>query len=52
MIWFPYLGSSGLANIPQAVLVTFISLFVIFKHRANIGRLIKGTENKIYIFKS
>ncbi len=52
MIWLPYLGSSGTANIPQAVLVTFISLFVIFKHRANIGRLIKGTENKIYIFKS
>lgn len=51
MIWLPYLGSQGLGDIPQAVLVTFISLFVIFKHRANIGRLVKGTENKIYIFK-
>jgi len=51
-IWFPILGSSGLADIPQAVLVTFVALFVIFKHRSNIGRLLRGTENKIYIFKS
>ena len=51
-IWFPILGSSGLADIPQAALVTFVALFVVFKHRSNIGRLLRGTENKIYIFKS
>ena len=52
MIWLPYLGSRGLTDIPQAVLVTFIALFIIYKHRSNIVRLVHGTENKIYIFKS
>jgi glycerol-3-phosphate acyltransferase PlsY len=50
-VWFPCLGSRGTADMPQCILVTAIALFVIWKHRANIGRLVSGTENKIYIFK-
>ena len=50
-VWFPYLGSRGTADMPQCLLVTAIALFVIWKHRANIGRLVSGSENKIYIFK-
>ena len=51
-IWFPILGTAGAADLPQAILVTLIALFVIWKHRANISRLVHGTENKIYLFKS
>lgn len=50
-VWFPILGNEGAANLPQCILVTFIALFVIWKHRANIARLLSGTENKIYLFK-
>ena len=50
-IWFPILGTRGYHDIPQCVLVTLISLFIIWKHRANIGRLVHGNENKIYLFK-
>lgn len=49
-IWFPILGTRGAENLPQCVLVAAIALFVIWKHRSNIGRLAKGTENKIYLF--
>lgn len=50
-VWFPWYGSAGVADLPQCILVTTIALFVIWKHRSNIKRLIEGTENKIYIFK-
>lgn len=50
-IWLPILGNEGYENLPQAILVSLIAAFVVFKHRSNIGRLLKGTENKIYIFK-
>lgn len=50
-IWIPMLGNDGYHNLPQAILVSIIATFVVFKHRSNIGRLLKGTENKIYIFK-
>ena len=50
-IWFPILGTVGYRNLPQCVLVTLIALFIIYKHRANLGRLVRGTENKIYLFK-
>lgn len=50
-IWFPALGAEGRANLPQCVLVTVIALFVIWKHRSNIGRLVRGTESKIYLFR-
>ena len=33
------------------VIVTLIGVFVVIKHKSNISRLVKGTENKIYIFK-
>ncbi len=49
-IWFPVLGARGAADLPQCILVTLIALFVIWKHRANLGRLVHGTENKIYLF--
>lgn len=50
-IWIPAFGLQGWHNIPQCVLVTLIALFVIYKHRSNISRLIRGKENKIYFFK-
>ena len=50
-VWFPMLGTEGWRNLPQCVLVTLMAAFVIFKHRANIGRLISGTESKIYLFR-
>lgn len=50
-VWFPILGTEGWRNLPQCVLVTLMAAFVIFKHRANIGRLISGTEGKIYLFR-
>ena len=50
-VWFPILGTEGRTNLPQCILVSAIAAFVIFKHRANIGRLLSGTESKIYLFK-
>lgn len=50
-IWFPILGNPGYHNLPQCILVTLIAAFIVYKHRANIGRLLAGNENKIYIFK-
>ena len=50
-VWFPILGTEGYRNLPQCILVTLIAAFVIFKHRANIGRLLSGTESKIYLFR-
>ena len=50
-IWFPILGTRGSADLPQCVLVTLIALFIIWKHRSNIGRLVRGEENKIYLFR-
>ena len=50
-IWFPILGTRGCADLPQCILVTLISLFIVWKHRSNIGRLVHGNENKIYLFK-
>src|SRR5574344_16226 len=49
-IWFPWLGSRGVADLPQCILVTLIAGFIIFKHRANIGRLVRGEESKIFLF--
>ena len=49
-VWFPWLGCQGVRNLPQAILVTAIALFVVWKHRANIARLFNGNENKIYLF--
>ena len=49
-IWFPILGTAGSADLPQCVLVTLIALVIVIKHRSNIGRLVKGNENRIYLF--
>ena len=49
-IWFPILGTRGADDLPQCILVTLIALFIIWKHRSNIGRLVHGNENKIYLF--
>ena len=49
-VWFPWLGCAGRADLPQAILVTAIALFVVWKHRSNIGRLVRGEENKIFLF--
>ena len=49
-IWFPVLGTAGWRDLPQCVLVTLVSLFIVWKHRANIGRLVRGEENRIYLF--
>ena len=43
-VWFPILGTEGYRNLPQCILVTLIAAFVIFKHRANIGRLYPPSE--------
>lgn len=51
-VWFPILGVRGYNDLPQCILVTVIALFVIWKHRSNIVRLLNGTENKIYFFGS
>ncbi len=50
-VWIPMLGYPGYHDIPQAILVTFIAAFIVFKHRANIVRIKNGCENKVYIFK-
>lgn len=50
-VWFPVLGAKGAADVPQCVLVTILSLFVIWKHRSNIGRMLRGEENRIYLFR-
>ena len=51
-IWFPILGTQGIKDLPQCILVTLIAAFIVFKHRSNIGRLLQGTENKIFLFGS
>ena len=33
-------------NIPVAVMGAFLGLFIVFMHRSNISRLVKGTERK------
>ncbi len=49
-VWFPILGTRGWHDLPQCILVSFVAAFVIYKHRANIRRLLDGKENKIYLF--
>ncbi len=50
-MWFRWLGCEGAANLPQAVVITLLAIFVVWKHRANIARLLAGNENKIYLFR-
>lgn len=46
LIWAQQL-SSPQPNYLMAVFCTLVVLMIIFKHKANIGRLLKGTENRI-----
>ena len=50
-VWVPAGSFKGYGDLPQAILITLVAAFVIYKHRANIKRLIAGNENKIYLFK-
>ena len=47
-VWFPWLGSAGVRNLPLSLVVTLVALVAIYKHKANIRRLIDGCENRIY----
>ncbi|MBR0403594.1 MAG: glycerol-3-phosphate 1-O-acyltransferase PlsY [Eggerthellaceae bacterium] len=47
-VWFPWLGSEGWRNLPLSIVVTLVAIVAIYKHKANIRRLIDGCENKIY----
>ena len=51
MVWVPFLDHAGYKDLPLCILVTLIAAFIVWKHRSNIGRLIRGEENKIYLFK-
>ena len=50
-VWFRWLGCPGPDAPLQAAVISIIASFVIWKHRANIARLLSGTENKITLFK-
>ena len=47
-VWFPWLGCEGWRNLPLSIVVTLVALVAIYKHKANIRRLIDGCENRIY----
>ena len=51
MVWIPFLDHAGYRDLPLCVLVTLIAAFIVWKHRSNIGRLVRGEENKIFLFK-
>jgi glycerol-3-phosphate acyltransferase PlsY len=38
--------SYGLERIPMVIITSIVGLFVIYKHKSNIVRLLNGTENK------
>ena len=50
MVWIPFLDHAGLRDLPLCILVTLVAVFIVWKHRSNIGRLVRGEENKIYLF--
>ena len=50
MVWVPFLDHAGYNDLPLCILVTLIAAFIVWKHRSNIGRLVRGNENKIYLF--
>ena len=51
MVWIPFLDHVGYRDLPLCILVTLIAAFIVWKHRSNIGRLVRGEENKIFLFK-
>ncbi|MBR1921545.1 MAG: glycerol-3-phosphate 1-O-acyltransferase PlsY [Kiritimatiellae bacterium] len=50
-VWFPVLGTAGWRDLPQCILVSAVAAFVVFRHRANVARLLAGTESRTYLFK-
>ena len=50
-VWIPFLDHAGCNDLPLCILVTLIAAFIVWKHRSNIGRLVRGEENKIFLFK-
>lgn len=46
MVWFQQFGSAR-PNYLLAGFCTLVVLMIVYTHRANIGRLVRGTENKI-----
>ena len=57
MIEMVICGQLGVFGSPQAVLnemyviTAFLTIMAYYKHRENIGRLLKGNERKTYLFK-
>jgi len=47
-VWFEWLGCRGAADLPLCITVTVVALAAIYRHKANIRRLIAGCENRIY----
>ena len=48
--WVPRPPLAGpRAPLAQCVMITAIAVFVVWKHRSNIARLLAGTESKIYL---
>ena len=50
-VWIPFVDHAGYHDLPLCILVSLIAAFIVWKHRSNIGRLVRGEENKIYLFK-
>ena len=46
LIWIP--TPLAQPTLPLQIVMTLIGVFVIYKHKSNIARLVKGCENKIY----
>ena len=50
-VWIPCEALSnpqGYHNLPQCIMIAFVAVFAIWKHRSNISRLMSGTENRFY----
>jgi len=45
-IWIP--NPLAQPTLPLQIVMTIIGVFVVYKHKSNIVRLVKGCENKIY----
>lgn len=45
-------GMSGAFNLELYALMGVLTVLAYYRHRANIGRLLKGTENKIFLSKT
>jgi glycerol-3-phosphate acyltransferase PlsY len=41
-----YPTQNGLDKLPLLLMTSIIGIFVVYKHKSNIERLLKGTENK------